>query len=369
MIISGLLLGIALGFVFQRGRFCVTGAFRDVWLSRSTRWLTAFLLAILVQAVIVQGLLSANLIQANVPPVVWGAVIGGSFLFGIGIVLAGGCATGTYYRSGEGLIGSWIALIFYALLASVMKYGALKGFNGWARADTTEVTTIHDALGISPWLLVAALGLVVAYALYRQWIGQQLPVATLAPRKTGFAHVLTEKPWTPSAAAVVVGVLAALAYPLSNATGRAAGLGITTPSANIVQWLTTGQADYIDWGVLFVLGLIPGSFIAAKASGEFRLRAPDANTTVRSIIGGSTMGVGAALAGGCTIGNSLVQTALFGVQGWVAFLFTFLGVGFAARFFVQNHRRTGAVPKLETSTLIPAGPDNGSPRQPVLVKA
>lgn len=95
MIISGLLLGIALGFVFQRGRFCVIGAFRDVWLSRSTRWLTAFLLAILVQAVIVQGLLSANLIKANVPPVVWAAVIGGSFLFGIGIVLAGGCATDT----------------------------------------------------------------------------------------------------------------------------------------------------------------------------------------------------------------------------------------------------------------------------------
>ncbi len=359
MIISGLLLGIALGFVFQRGRFCVTGAFRDVWLSRSTRWLTAFLLAILVQAVIVQSLLSANLIQANVPPVIWGAVIGGSFLFGIGIVLAGGCATGTYYRSGEGLIGSWIALVFYALFASIMKYGVLKGFNEWSRADASEVTTVHGVLGISPWVLVAVLGAVVAYALYRQWSSQQLPVATLAPRKTGFAHILTQKPWTPNAAAIVVGALAALAYPLSNATGRAAGLGITTPSANIVQFLTTGQAEYIDWGVLFVLGLIPGSYIAAKASGEFRLRAPDAATTVRSVAGGSVMGIGAALAGGCTIGNSLVQTALFGVQGWVAFLFTFLGVGFAARFFVQNHRRTGAGPKLETAI----------PSQPALVKA
>ena len=125
-------------------------AFRDVWLSRSTRWLTAFLLAIFVQAVIVQGLLGAGLIQAVVPKMIWGAVIAGSFLFGIGIVLAGGCATGTYYRSGEGLIGSWIALFCYALGASVMKYGALQGFNGWACSNPSETTTIHAALGLSP---------------------------------------------------------------------------------------------------------------------------------------------------------------------------------------------------------------------------
>ena len=35
------------------------------------------------------------------------AVIIGAFVFGIGIVLAGGCATGTWYRAAEGLVGSW----------------------------------------------------------------------------------------------------------------------------------------------------------------------------------------------------------------------------------------------------------------------
>ena len=54
MLLTGFALGVVLGFVFQRGRFCVTGAFRDVWLSKSTRWLTAFLVAIAVQAVLVQ---------------------------------------------------------------------------------------------------------------------------------------------------------------------------------------------------------------------------------------------------------------------------------------------------------------------------
>lgn len=345
MIITGLVLGIALGFVFQRSRFCVTGAFRDVWLSGSTRWLTAFLLAILVQAVLVQGLLGAGLITAGVPQIAWLAVAGGSFVFGVGIVLAGGCATGTYYRSGEGLIGSWIALLFYALFAAITKNGALSGFKQAATADKSSLTTIHESFGVSPWLLVALLAGVTAWAIRRQR-SRGLPVARPTARRTGVLGALVGRPWSPWAGAVVVGVLAALAYPLSNATGRNSGLGITTPSAHIVQFLTTGDAQYIDWGVLFVLGLIPGSYLAAKASGEFRLRAPDARTAVRAMGGGTLMGVGASIAGGCTIGNALVQTALFSYQGWVAFLFTFLGVGAAARLFVQTHRREGAQPRL-----------------------
>ncbi len=344
MIITGFALGIILGFVFQRGRFCVTGAFRDVWLSKSTRWLTAFLLAIAVQAVLVQALTSAGLISPSAPTLALAAVAGGSFLFGIGIVLAGGCATGTYYRSGEGLIGSWIALGLYAFVSAAMKYGVGADFTARVRDQTIDATTIQDTLGISAWVPVLAFAALVGYLLVRQNRRSSAPLATLPAKRTGIAHLLFEKKWTPNTTAIIVGAVAALAYPLSQATGRNAGLGITTPSANIVEFLTTGQADLIDWGVAFVLGLIPGSYIAAKASGEFRLRAPDASTAVRAVFGGTIMGVGASLAGGCTIGNSLVQTALFSWQGWIAFGFTFLGVGVAAHFFIRTGfgTRTGS---------------------------
>ena len=53
----------------------------------------------------------------------------GSYLFGIGIVLAGGCATGTWYRAGEGLLGSWVALFFYMTSAAAMKSGFLVPLN------------------------------------------------------------------------------------------------------------------------------------------------------------------------------------------------------------------------------------------------
>ena len=42
MILTGLLLGAVLGYVLQRSRFCVTGAFRDLYLTRSTRYFTPF---------------------------------------------------------------------------------------------------------------------------------------------------------------------------------------------------------------------------------------------------------------------------------------------------------------------------------------
>ncbi|MWT91339.1 YeeE/YedE family protein, partial [Escherichia coli] len=81
--------------------------------------------------------------------------------------------------------------------------------------------------------------------------------------------------------AVLIGLIALLAWPLSEATGRMFGLGITSPTANILQFLVAeflvaGDVKYINWGVFLVLGIFVGSFIAAKASREFRVRAADA---------------------------------------------------------------------------------------------
>ncbi|MGO0577169.1 YeeE/YedE family protein [Ornithinimicrobium panacihumi] len=345
MVLTGLLLGVAFGFVLQRGRFCVTGAFRDVYLSGSTRWLTAFFVVIAVQAAGVFALQSAGVLTLPTKDVALTAVIVGSLLFGVGIVLAGGCATGTYYRAGEGLVGSWMALGMYALFAAVMKNGALSPVNSTLRGQTVEAQTLHGTLGISPWWLVAALGLGVGYAAWRHLSAPtKTAVATLPPQHTGLRHLLFEKAWHPFATALVIAVIAIVAYPLSFATGRESGLGITTPSADLVGFLVTGDGSLAwNWGVMLVLGILLGSYLAARGAGEFKIRVPDARTSVRSLGGGALMGVGASWAGGCTIGNSMVQTAQFSYQGWVALLFTFIGVGLATRLFVTTHRRAGAL--------------------------
>ncbi|MEV5907000.1 YeeE/YedE family protein [Streptomyces sp. NPDC052127] len=242
-------------------------------------------------------------------------------------------------------MGSWFALIFYIVGATAFRKGPLAGTTEAVRSVETQTGSFQQLTGLSPWvfvaLLVAGVGLAVRHHLRREaaMTRFRLPAA-----KTGLAHVLTEKAWHPFVTAAIIGVLAILAWPLSWATGRESGLGITGPSANIGAFIGTGELELVDWGVLMVTGLLIGSFIAAKASGEFRVRVPDAQTTVRSIIGGLGMGWGAAWAGGCTIGNAMVNTATFSFQGWTALVFMVLGTGLAAKLFILNHRGKGTTP-------------------------
>ncbi|XVX21805.1 YeeE/YedE family protein [Actinomycetota bacterium] len=342
MVLTGLLVGIALGFVMQHGRFCVTGAFRDVWVTRNTRWLTAFLIVIAVQSVGLFALQSAGIITLEAKQLPLVATIVGGFIFGFAIVLAGGCATGTYYRAGEGLVGSWLALVGYVVFSAVMKKGALSPVNEEVRSHKVGVTTIYDTLHISPWLLVAALVGGVGWLAARHLAVPAPKMATLPPRRSGLSHLLFEKPWHAFGTALVIGLIAIVAWPLSAATGRNDGLGITTPSSNLVHYLVTGDSKSLDWGVFLVVGILVGSYLAARGSGEFRVRVPDARTATRSVVGGVLMGVGASLAGGCTIGNAMVQTAQFSWQGWLAFGAMLLGTGAAAQIFILRHRRAGA---------------------------
>ena len=362
MLITGLALGAVLGFVMQRGRFCVTGFLRDIFTQRSWRGFVALLIVISVHAIGLAALTSAGVITPEYKELAPLAVIVGGVIFGLGIVLAGGCASGTWYRSGEGLIGSWIALVFYALSAAAMKTGFLGGLQDSLKDRTVGLTSIHASLGISIWPLVIALSALTAYLAVRylreEFSGPR-PV-TLAPRKSGLAHILTEKAWHVYATAAIVGALGVLAWPLSAATGRNDGLGITTPSSNLANYVVTGDNERFDWGVLLVLGILVGSFIAAKASGEFRLRVPDATQGARSVVGGIFMGVGAAWAGGCTVGNGMVQTSLFSYQGWLALASIAAGVAIAAKLWLKpsapSLNDAPSTPSTTTNTAVSAAP-------------
>lgn len=334
--ITGLLCGFLFGFVLQRGRFCITGAFRDMYVTKNNKMFIALLIAITVQSVgffLLNEIGVLNVAPAeNFAPI---AVLIGAFVFGIGIVLAGGCATGTWYRAGEGLIGSWVALIVYMLFSAMMRTGPLGELNsGLKNLVTTEQKTIYETLGISPWILVVILSAVTLFLVYKQLSKPKVKLATMKPKKTGLAHILFEKRWNPFVTAVIIGLIATVAWPLSVATGREFGLGITGPSANIMQFLVTGDSKFINWGVFLVLGILIGSFVAAKGANEFRFRVPDADTILKSAAGGILMGIGATWAGGCSIGNGMVETSFFSWQGWVSLPVMILGTWAAAYFTI-----------------------------------
>lgn len=112
-LLSGAAVGAVLGFVFQRGRFCLNTAFRYVIYIKNFTILRSYLLSLVI------ALIGANLLeQAGIVSLdqggqefAWLANVLGGYIFGIGMVLAGGCAAGTLYRVGEGLVGSWMAAL------------------------------------------------------------------------------------------------------------------------------------------------------------------------------------------------------------------------------------------------------------------
>lgn len=340
MIVSGLICGALLGFVMQRGRFCLTGGFRDMYLAKDNRLFYALLVAIAVQSIGVYTLIHFGTINFTAGTFSVVATIIGSFLFGIGIIFAGGCATGTWYRAGEGLLGSWIALFGYMFMSAVMRTGFLAPVDAKLKSVSTKSNSMAETVGLPVGLLIAVFVAIVLFILYREIKKPKIAIPSLAAKHSGLRHILFEKRWNPFVTASLIGFIAILAWPLSAATGREFGLGITTPSANILQFSISGDSSYINWGVFLVLGIFLGSYLAAKGSREFRFRMPDAKTGITSFLGGNLMGFGASLAGGCSIGNGLVMTAMMTWQGWISLTFIILGTWTASYFvFVRPHAK------------------------------
>ncbi|UXR46055.1 YeeE/YedE family protein [Staphylococcus simulans] len=353
MIISGLIVGSLLGFVMQRTRFCLAGGFRDMYVQKNNKMFYALLIAISVQAI---GLLAFTAIigkplDNGTFPII-GTIVG-SFVFGVGIVLAGGCATGTYYRAGEGLIGSWLALVAYAVFSAITKAGLLKPVMEGLNSKTNVNADMSTSTGIPAWVWVIVITAITVFFVVKtvRKPKPKIAVPKLKQKFTGVRHFFFEKKFHPFIAAIVVGLIALLAWPMSYSAGREGGLGITTPSSNLVQFIITGKTSFLDWGVFLVLGIFIGSYIAAKGSREFAWRLPDKKTLRNSVIGGALMGFGASVAGGCSIGNGLVATAALSWQGWIALASMILGTWLMSYFiFIKPMKALRKAPAKTTAS-------------------
>lgn len=130
---TGLLLfGALFGIIFQRSRLCMAAAFREIFVSKSGTVMKWILFSIAIGTIGFAILKSQGYQPMHfVFPVGLHTVIGG-FIFGIGMVIAGGCGVGILWRSAEGYVRAWIALIAGALTSGswVLIYGHRVG-EGW----------------------------------------------------------------------------------------------------------------------------------------------------------------------------------------------------------------------------------------------
>jgi uncharacterized membrane protein YedE/YeeE len=115
--------GLVFGAVFQRSRFCMVNAFREPFMSGQSEHARAAALALVFGMVGFTILKAADLKDVSewVFPSFWLGALCGGVLFGVGMVLAGGCGAGSIWRAGEGHVKLWVALFFFAASASVVR--------------------------------------------------------------------------------------------------------------------------------------------------------------------------------------------------------------------------------------------------------
>ena len=162
-----LLFGVVFGVIFQRSRFCLVRAFREPFMTGDAEHTRAAALALAVSTLGFAVLKFVDLKDKGdwvFPGAGIGALAGGT-IFGVGMTLGGGCGAGSIWRAGEGQVKLWIALVGFALGASLMRLalvqaGALNKL-GWA-------VFLPSVLGWGAAILLT-LAVVVAWALAATW--------------------------------------------------------------------------------------------------------------------------------------------------------------------------------------------------------
>ncbi len=346
VVLTGALVGLAFGYALQRGRFCVNTAFRDVLVLRNSRLLRAWALAVVIQLIGVQVVLALGWFNPDIPPFWWPANVVGGLLFGMGMVLAGGCASGTCYRVGEGMLGSMIALLGFGLMTVVVDQGALHPLQHALRTplgmgESAPALTLSGLVGLPSWEVAGILAIGVL-----AWIARE-------------RRLKARRGWPWLATGLAIGAVSLVAWLSSSATGRYYGLSVTGPIRSIFQYLMTGDTGFIDWGSYMLLGLVGGAGLGSWLHGERKLRVPEPGRLLQSLGGGLLMGFGAQVAGGCNIGHSLTGLAVLSGASVVTTVAIVLGAWAMSFLMFMNG---AAVLRRWATAMVPVG-QTGEPAQ------
>ena len=141
-----LVFGLVIGLLMQRTRFCFVRAFREPFLSGDGNAAKAVALAVIISVVGFSVLKWSDMKdwEEIVYAGFWFGSLVGGIIFGIGMSLAGGCASGSLWRAGEGHIKLWVALIAFALSGSYFREWLVE--SGWVM-KLGEPLFIPDLIG------------------------------------------------------------------------------------------------------------------------------------------------------------------------------------------------------------------------------
>lgn len=175
----GFITGIVFGFLLQKGRVGKFEVIVGQFLLKDWQVLKVLLVAMAVGSISVYGLVEADLATLSIKPFLYGGVVIGAVLFGIGMAVFGLCPGTSVAACGEGNRGAMIGVLGMLTGATVLVAAypliepVIKGFGDGGKL------ALPNVLGVSPWLVIVGLLLVVAVLLAAvEYFGRQ------APRKT-----------------------------------------------------------------------------------------------------------------------------------------------------------------------------------------
>ena len=355
-----LIVGAALGLTLYHAAFGFTSAWRVFINERRGAGLRAQMVMLAVAVVLFFPALGAGtLFGTPVTGLVAPAgvsVVFGAFIFGIGMQMGGGCASGTLFTVGGGNARMLVTLLFF-IVGSLI---ATHHVDWWFSLPSFPATSIVKSFGVIPALLMSlALFAVIALVTVKLEKRRHGDLeAAVTSEHVGLRRFL-RGPWPLVWGAVG---LALLNYATLALAGRpwgitsafalwgakvAGGLGVDVGSWPFWQMPANAKAlaapVWEDITTVMDIGIMLGAAVAAGLAGRFApsLKIPT-RSLIAAVIGGLLLGYGSRLAYGCNIGAYFSGIASGSLHGWLWLIAAFAGnaVGVRIRpFFFEGERR------------------------------
>ncbi len=321
------LAGAAIGAVLLRTTFGFAGAFRALIEMRDASGFRAHAVMLAVATVLMMPLLALGSLWGQ--PMAGGSTavgVGfavGALLFGAGMQVGGGCASGTLFSLGGGnarLIGTLFGFVVGSAIGA-----AHMGF--WWSLPALSAATAQGLVGYGPAI---ALQLLALGGLW--WAARRFSPARGQVGASGLRRRLATVPvlvWGGVALAVLNAVVLVLSGKPWGETSAFALWGSKWATSlgwdahGWAYWQRPGFGAQLDRTVLLDTtsvmdgAILIGAALAAAAAGVFR---PSWGGTWRAwagaLLGGIAMGYGARLSNGCNIGAYFSAIAAGNLSGW-----------------------------------------------------
>jgi len=165
--------GFAMGFIMHRSRLCFARGFREPFMTAEGDMTKALILALAIGIPLASLLFQKKVIDPYIaiPATFWMGSLLGGVIFGVGMIFAGGCASGALWRASEGNLKLWVAIAFFAWGGSTFS-GLLRQWDIMTpdvNLDGLEFTKVGiqaylpDMLGSWEWAYMAGLGILLLW--------------------------------------------------------------------------------------------------------------------------------------------------------------------------------------------------------------